>query len=71
MGPPEKRDGNNLATFSYSPKINYTAFGRPIWMGLPRWLTGIKPACHARDTKRCGFDLWVGKIPGVGNGNLL
>ena len=28
--------------------------------GLPRWLKGRESACQGR---RCGFDLWVGKIP--------
>ena len=28
--------------------------------GLPRWLSGRKPACQC---KRCGFEPWVGKIP--------
>ena len=26
---------------------------------------------NAGGTKRCKFNSWVGKIPGVGNGNLL
>ena len=34
--------------------------------GLPRWLSGKRPSCQRR---RCGFDPWVGKIPGEGNGN--
>ena len=34
--------------------------------GLPRWPSGKRPACQRR---RCGFDPWVGKIPGEGNGN--
>ena len=28
---------------------------------LPWWLSGKESAC------RCGFDFWVGKIPGEGN----
>ena len=28
--------------------------------GLPWWLSGKESACQCR---RCGFDLWVGKIP--------
>jgi len=35
---------------------------------LPRWLSGKEPACQFR---RHGFDPWVGKIPGVGNGKPL
>ena len=29
------------------------------------------PPANAGDVKRRGFDLWVGKIPGGGNGNPL
>ena len=29
--------------------------------GLPRWFSGKEPPCQCR---RCGFDPWVGKIPG-------
>ena len=71
MGLSEKRDGKNLATFSYSPRINCTASGSPVWMGLPRWLTGMSLPAMQETLKRCRFDPWVGKIPGVGNGNLL
>ena len=30
---------------------------------LPRWFRGKEPACQYRRYKRCGFDLWVSKIP--------
>ena len=30
------------------------------------WLCGKEPACQCR---RCGFNPWVGKVPGVRNGN--
>jgi len=36
--------------------------------GLPRWLTGKESAYQCR---RLGFDPWVRKTPGGGNGNLL
>ena len=36
--------------------------------GLPGQLRGNKSICQCR---RCGFNSWVGKIPGIGNGNLL
>ena len=36
--------------------------------GLPRWLSGEESAFQG---KRHGFNPWVGKIPWVGNGNLL
>ena len=35
--------------------------------GLPWWLSSKESACQCR---RCKFDSWVMKIPGVGNGNL-
>ena len=37
-------------------------------VGLPRWLSGKESTCQCR---RCGFDPWVRKTPGVGNGNPL
>ena len=37
-------------------------------VGLPRWRGGKESACQRR---RCGFDPWVGKTPGEGNGNPL
>ena len=36
---------------------------------LPRWLSGKESTCQSRTHRRCGFDSWVGKIPGGGNGN--
>lgn len=39
--------------------------------GLPRWHTSKEPTCQCSRQKRCGFDLWVEKIPGIGNGNSL
>ena len=35
-------------------------------LGLPWWLSGKESSC-----RRCGFDPWVGKIPGVGYSNPL
>ena len=35
------------------------------------WLSGKEPACQCRRHKRHGFDPWVRKIPGEGNGNPL
>ena len=41
------------------------------WLtGLPRWHSG-KESAQRRRHKRCGFNPWVGKIPGAGNGNPL
>ena len=31
-------------------------------VGLPMWLSGKESACRCR---RCGFDPWVRKIPGI------
>ena len=60
MGLSEKRDGNNLATFSYSPRINCTAFGSPVWMGLPRWLAGMSLPATQETLRDAGL------IPGLG-----
>ena len=30
---------------------------------LPRWLGGKESTCQCGKHRRCGFDLWVGKIP--------
>ena len=38
---------------------------------LPRWHSGKVPICQCGRYKRHGFDSWVGKSPGVGNGNPL
>ena len=40
-------------------------------IGLPRWLSGKESTCQGRRFKRYGFDPWVSKNPGVGNGNPL
>ena len=37
----------------------------------PRWFSGKESACQCRRHKRCGFNLWVGLIPGEGNGYPL
>ena len=36
--------------------------------GLPRWLSAKEPTCQHM---RCGFDPWLGRSPGEGNGNPL
>ena len=38
---------------------------------LPRWLSGKVSACQCRRHKRCGFDPWVRRFPGEGNGHPL
>ena len=39
--------------------------------GFPGDASGKEPSCQCRRHKRCGFDPWVGKSPGEGNGNRL
>ena len=39
-----------------------------IKLGFPRGLSGKEESCKCR---RCGFNPWVGKIPGEGNNNPL
>ena len=38
---------------------------------LPWWLGSKESLCQYRRCKRHGFDAWVWKIPGEGNGNPL
>ena len=38
---------------------------------LPWWLSSEKSSCQCRRHRRRGFDPWVGKIPGGGNGSPL
>ena len=40
-------------------------------MGFPGGASGKESTCQGRRCKRRGLDLWVGKIPGLRNGNLL
>ena len=42
-----------------------------MYLGFPGGASGKEPACQYRRHKRRGFDPWVGKIPGEGNGNPL
>ena len=39
--------------------------------GFPGGSSGKEPTCQWKRRKRCGFDPWVGKIPGEGHGNPL
>ena len=41
------------------------------WLGLPWWLSGKEFACQCRRCTSLGFDPWVWKITGEGNGNPL
>ena len=41
------------------------------WVGLPWWLSGKEFACQCRRCTSLGFDPWVWKITGEGNGNPL
>ena len=38
--------------------------GINIHNGLPRWHGGKESACQCRRHMRCGFDPWIGKMPG-------
>ena len=40
-------------------------------MGFPGGTSDKESACQCRRHKRCRFDPWVRKTPGVENGNLL
>ena len=39
--------------------------------GLPKWLSGKESACQCRKRRRFGFNPWVGRSSGEGNGNPL
>ena len=39
--------------------------------GLPKWGQWQRIHPPMQETQRHGFEPWVGKIPGEGNGNLL
>ena len=39
--------------------------------GLPMWFRDVEFTCQCKRCKRYKFDPWVGKCPGVGNGNTL
>ena len=43
-----------------------------VWMmWLPWWLNSKEYSCQCRRHRRLRFNPWVGRSPGVGNGNLL
>ena len=44
----------------FFPQRLLTWFKLIMYIGFPRWLSGKEPTCQCR---RCGFDLWVRKIP--------
>ena len=56
-----------------SSLVNLCFFSTSVTLlhGLPKWLKGREPAWQCRNCRTRGFDPWVGKIPGEGNGNLL
>ena len=39
--------------------------------GFPVGISGKEPACQCRRCRRSGFNPWVGRFPGEGNGNSL
>ena len=42
-----------------------------LWLHLPRWLSGKESICQCRRYQRHELDPWLGKSPGVENGNWL
>ena len=46
-------------TISEASLLQHSAF----FMGFPGDGSGKEPSCRCRRHQRCGFDLWVGKIP--------
>ena len=40
------------------------------YMRIPRWLSGKESTCQCRYQK-CGFNTWLGRSPGEGNGKQL
>ena len=53
--------------------VSPVSYSFSLWFitGLPRWRSAKEPTCRCRRHKRCGCDIWAGKIPGEGNGNPL
>ena len=49
----------------------YDVYEENEYLMKPMQHSGKESTCQYRRHERCGFDPWVGKIPGVGNGNLL
>ena len=60
----ERGDGFNFTLFYIInfPDIIPLSF-IPLYLGLPRWLSGEESTCHCR---RRGFGPWLGKIPWSG-----
>ena len=56
----------SMSALAFISHFNLDHSGRHV--GLPRWLSAKESTCQCR---RCGFNPWVRKIPGVGNGNPL
>ena len=64
-----KARGVGEACWKTVQKVEDQKFGiAHIELGLPRWLSGKEPACHAGDM---GLIPGLGKSPGEGNGNPL
>ena len=57
-----------LFPFLLFPSSQQSLMVNTLIMRLPQWLNGKEPTCQYR---RLGFNPWVGKIPGEGNGNPL
>ena len=48
--------------FKIRLSFNYWVAGA-LYMGLPSGTNGKEPTCQRRRRQRCGFDLWVRKMP--------
>ena len=55
------------AVHALKPLLHILGRSNPI-SGLPIWLSGKESTCQCSRFKRLGFDPWVGKNPGGGNG---
>ena len=60
-------------SISLLPTLGASKYFLPTDLNLdfPGSTRGKEPVCQCRRHKRCGFDPWVRKIPGEGNGNPL
>ena len=59
----QRRDALPTGSALPAPSENQMTVLVSATTGLPRWLSGKVSACQCRSHRRCGFDLWVGKIP--------
>ena len=55
---------NHLTGFPHSTFAHASTL-----LGLSRWHYGKESACQCKNHRRPGFDPWIGRTPGEGNGN--